>query len=139
MVVENSAVRNILKLGDLMKRDEIINLTGKWLNSIDEIRNRIKFIDNELKQNAYSDNQKEKLKSERYDINKKLTKIINAISTLKDEDQKIICLKYFEKMKPRDIGLNLGYSEKTIFRKSKNNKLIIGRVLFGFEDEFWNN
>lgn len=120
-----------------MKRDEIIKLADKLLNSISDIRTSIRQIDVELKKSTYNFTEIEKLKYERSNLNRKLTKVIKAIGALKVEEQKIICYRYFEKMKINDIALAVGYAPITIRRKINKCKLDLGRMVFGFEDEFF--
>lgn len=122
-----------------MKRDRVIKLADELLNNISEVRASIKHIDVELKKRTYTSNEIEKLKYERNKFNKKLTKVVKAIGTLNVEEQKIICYRYFEKMKIKDIASIVGYDPTTIRRKINKSKLEIGRIVFGFEDEFFRN
>lgn len=120
-----------------MKCDEITKLVDKQLKNVPGIRNRIKLIDATLQDNKDCIDDINRIKKEREQLNYKLGKIIKAVSTLKDDNQKIICYKYFEKLKYVQVAERLGYSSKTITRRIKKSLLSIGRVLFGFEDEFY--
>lgn len=120
-----------------MTRIEIINLTDKWLNYVPDIRKKIKLIDASLKDDICNDTNIDKIKKERYRLNSKLSMIIEAVATLDEENQRIICYKYFDKLSDRVTARRIGYSKETIPRRIKKNLLDIGRTLFGYEDKFW--
>lgn len=65
------------------------------------------------------------------------SKIIKTVGALEDDNQRIICYRYFNSLSYKVVALRVGYSVKTIERRIKVNLLDIGRALFGFEDEFW--
>lgn len=120
-----------------MKRDEIISMAYKYLNDVPDIRKRIKLIDVVLKKNTYNINTINKLKQERHSLQCKLSKIIKTVCELNDEDQRIICYVYFEKLNYTEIGKRVGHCARTISRRSQKLLLYVGRSLFGMEDEFW--
>lgn len=120
-----------------MNREETIKLAEEWLKSVPNIKKDIRGIDAELKKDIYDIEDIEKLNYTRNRLHRKLTKIIKAVSTLNDEEQRIICYRYFDKFSYKIISLNVGYSLRTIARRLESSKLTIGRVMFGFEDEFW--
>lgn len=120
-----------------MKKEEIIELAEKLLKSVPDIKRDIRFIDVELEKGTYDITDIEKLKIRRNRLHRKLSKTIQAISTLKDEEQRIICYRYFDKLNYKIIETMVGYSTKTIQRKIEKSKLAIGRIMFGFEDEFF--
>lgn len=121
-----------------MTRIEIINLAEKWLNSVPDIRKKIKLIDASLEDDICNDTNIDKLKKERHRLNNKLSMIIKAVGTLDEENQKIICYKYFDELQYNFIAIRIGCSYLTVKRRIEKNLLDIGRALFGFEDEFWN-
>lgn len=121
-----------------MTKDEIMDLTEKWLKSVPVIRKRIRLIDVALKKDTYDMDTIEKLKQERKKLHRRLSKIIKAINTLEDENQRIICYRYFEQLNYSEIGVRAGHKGETVSRRIKKMLLVVGRVMFGFEDEFWN-
>lgn len=123
--------------GNIMTRIEIINLAEKWLDSAADIRKKIKLIDASLDDNICSGTNIDKIKKERHRLNSRLSMKIKAVGNLDDENQRIICYKYFDKLSDRVTAIRVGYSKETIPRRIKKNLLDIGRALFGFEDEFW--
>jgi DNA-directed RNA polymerase specialized sigma subunit len=121
-----------------MTGEEIISLTEEWLTSVPEIRENIRLIDAELKKNTYDTAHIEELKHERHKLHYKLSKIIRAISTLKDQDQRIFCYKYFDRLSNADAARRVGVTRNTVPYRINKYKLTLGRIMFGFEDEFWN-
>jgi DNA-directed RNA polymerase specialized sigma subunit len=121
----------------LVNQTEIIKLTDKWLNYVPDIRIKIKLIDTSLRDDICNDTNVDKIIKERYRLNSKLSMIIKSVATLDEENQRIICYKYFDKFSDRVTALRVGYSKETIPRRIKKDLLNIGRVLFGYEDEFW--
>lgn len=119
-----------------MNKEETINLTEKWLNSVPDIRKKIKLIDASLEDNICSGTNVDKLKKERHRLKRKLSMIIDAVGVLDEENQRIICYDFFDKLPDRATAIRVGYSKITIPRRIKKNLLDIGRALFGFEDEF---
>lgn len=71
-------------------------------------------------------------------LNKRLSSIIGAIGRLKEDNQRILCYKYFDKLSYKVIQLRTGHTYDTIKRRIDKSLLNVGRSLFGFEDEFWN-
>ena len=121
-----------------MKRDEVIKLTDEWLKSVPNIRKRIRLIDIALKKDIFDIEIINKIKKKRSQLNSKLVKIIKAIDTLEDDNQRIICYRYFEGLSYSKIALRIGLRSETISRRIKKLLLNVGRIMFGFEDEFWN-
>jgi len=66
-----------------------------------------------------------------------LKHFIHAIRTLPEADQKMIIYKYFENKKDAEIARILKVNPKTINRNKDKLILEIGRIIFGFEDEFF--
>ncbi|WP_443659288.1 sigma factor-like helix-turn-helix DNA-binding protein [Clostridium algidicarnis] len=121
-----------------MKREETIKLTDEWIKSVPDIRGRIRLIDISLKNDDYDINTMGKLKQERHELYSKLSKTIKAIGTLSVDNQKIICYRYFDKLKYKEISIRLGLHYNTIPRRIQKLLLDVGRIMFGFEEEFWN-
>ncbi|ERI92147.1 sigma-70, region 4 [Clostridiales bacterium oral taxon 876 str. F0540] len=121
-----------------MKREEVINLSEEWLKSVPDLKKRIRLIDVALKKDSYDKGMIEKLQHEKDKLNKKLSRIIKAIGTLEEENQKIICYRYFEGLTYKEIALRVHAGERTVYRRIQNKLLLqVGRIMFGFEDEFW--
>jgi len=121
-----------------MKRDDIVNTTEKWLKQVPDIKKKIRLIDVALKSECYDTSTIEKLKQKRHKFYSRLSRIIKAVGTLSEENQRIICYRYFEKLTYKVIAQRTGHTHNTISRKVKVNLLSIGRAIFGMEDEFWN-
>lgn len=66
----------------------------------------------------------------------KINAIIKALDTLSPQEQKLIAYKYFEKKKHIDIAALLHIDVRTVTRKLNKVALKIGRIIYGFEDEF---
>jgi RNA polymerase sigma factor (sigma-70 family) len=122
-----------------VKREEVIKLADIGLKSVPGIKKRIRLIDIALKKDSYDMATIDKLKHEKDKLHAKLSRIIKAISTLEDDNQRIICYRYFDDIPYTEIALRVGLSKSTIPRRIKKTLLDIGRVMFGFEDEFWRN
>lgn len=119
-----------------MTHDEVIKLTGEWLKYVSDIRKKIRLIDEALKKNTYDINTTEKIKHERHMLDYWLNKIIKSVSTLSDEDQRIICFGYFDKLSYKKVAIRVHLGERTIYRRIEKNRLTLGRIMFGFDDEF---
>lgn len=122
------------KVRGIMDKSELIELTEKVIKSVPEIKKKIRLMDKQFK-NDCSD--MDSLKYKRDKLKLQLNRIIKAICKLKDEDQKIICYKYFDGLSYRIIAQRIGVDAETVARRINNNLLDIGRVLFGMEYEFW--
>lgn len=122
-----------------MKREEVINLSEEWLKSVPDLKKRIRLIDVALKKDSYDKGMIEKLQHEKDKLNKKLSRIIKAIGTLEEENQKIICYRYFEGLTYKEIARRVGVSShNTVPNRIKNKLLLqVGRIMFGFEEEFF--
>jgi len=66
----------------------------------------------------------------------KINAIINALDTLSPQEQGLVAYKYFEKKKHIDIAALLHIDVRTVTRKLNKVALDIGRMVYGFEDEF---
>lgn len=120
-----------------MNRKETIELANEWLESVPDIRERIRLIDVALKKNSYGIDTIEELKYKRHKLNRKLSKIIRAIGSLSEENQKIICYRYFEQLNYSQIARRVNLSPSTIPKRIKKILLSLGQSMFGMEDEFW--
>lgn len=120
-----------------MKRDDIVNTTEKWLKQVPDIKQKIRLIDVALKSESYDASTIEKLKQRRHKLYSRLSTMIKAVGTLNEENQRMICYRYFEKLTYKAIAQRVGYTEGTIPRRIKVNLIDIGRAIFGMEDEFW--
>lgn len=121
----------------MMKQEEVIKITDILLKSVPDIREHIRLIDTDLKNNTYDKYTDKKLHQEQHRLKNKLTRIIKAVSTLDDESQRIICYRYFDKLNYKETAIRVHLSERTIHRRIDKSKLNIGRIMVGFEDEFW--
>jgi DNA-directed RNA polymerase specialized sigma24 family protein len=121
-----------------MRSEDLINFTDKWLKSVPETRKRIKLIDTALKEDSYDMSTADKIQQERNKLHSRLSSIIKAVGTLREEDQRIICYRYFENLPYKTIAVWTGCSIGTVPRRINKSLLHVGRVMFGFEDEFWN-
>ncbi|WP_154674841.1 sigma factor-like helix-turn-helix DNA-binding protein [Desnuesiella massiliensis] len=109
-----------------MKRNEIIELTDAWLKKFNYMKEQINRLDPDIHR-------------KRINLYKlRLRKISKAIGILKEDDQRIICYRYFDELTYGDIVQRVGYSNNTVARRIKKLLLIIGRALLGMEEEFWN-
>lgn len=120
-----------------MTQDEVIKLADEWLKDVPSIRKKIRLIDKALKKNTYDMDAIDKIKQELHKLNYRLHKIIKSVSTLPDEDQRIICFRYFDKLSYKQVAIRVHLGERTIYRRIEKNRLTLGRIMFGFEDEFW--
>lgn len=123
-----------LQIRGIMNRAELIDLTEKVIKTVPGTRKDIRAIGIKIKNN---DGDIDKLNDNNERLKSKFATIINAISTLTDEDQRIICYKYFEGLINKAIAIRIGVDESSIRRRIRVNLLYIGRVLFGMEYEFW--
>lgn len=121
-----------------MEKDKIIKVANKWLKSIPDLRRDIRIIDRELKNGGYEIHEIEKLNREREKMRSKLNSVVGVLEKLEDVEQRIVCYRYIDKLKIKDIALRTGYSIKTITKKlNQVIPLVVGRNIFGMEDEFW--
>lgn len=120
-----------------MKRDKIIELTEEYLKSVPDLKKRIRLIDVALEKGNYDEEMVKKLKEQRHRLNYKLSKVIKAVSTLDDTNQRIVCYRYFNELSYSEIVKRVGLSVSTIPRRIKGCLLSLGRIMFGMEDEFW--
>ena len=73
-------------------------------------------------------------KSEKFIINS----LLKALSVLNGEEQKIIDYKYFEGKTQQEISEILHMGKNTVSRRLDKLYIKIGRLVYGFEEEFWN-
>ena len=66
----------------------------------------------------------------------KINAIIKALNNLSAQEQNLVAYKYFEKKKHIDIAALLHIDVRTVTRKLNRVALDIGRMVYGFEDEF---
>lgn len=102
-----------------MKKDEIIKNTKILLKNILVIKERAK--------------NEECTKSESLITNS----LLEALNTLNVEEQKIIAYKYFEERTQQEISEILHMGKNTVSRRLERLHLKIGRLVYGFEEEFW--
>jgi hypothetical protein len=119
-----------------MTRDEVIKKADICLSSIPILREHIRLIDIELEKDSKDTDTINKLRQEKHRLKFKLSIIIKMVSCLDSENQRLIYYKYFDKLSFLEIELKEGSSISTVKRKISKNKLILGRIMFGFEDEF---
>jgi DNA-directed RNA polymerase specialized sigma24 family protein len=116
-----------------MNKSKIIESTDTVLKDIPRLQNEIRAYKNML------NNEQNDITRKEFNKNKnKLNYIINVIKDIPLEQQRLIGYKYFEGKTNKDISILMGYSTRTITRNLEKAKLAVGRVLFGMEDEFWN-
>lgn len=109
-----------------MKRNEITELTDTWLKKFNYMKEQINQLDPDVH-------------SKRINLYKlRLRKISKAIGRLKEDDQRIICYRYFDELSYEAIVQRVGYSNNTIAKRIKKLLLTIGRAIFGMEEEFYN-
>lgn len=118
-----------------MNKKELIDSADGLLKNALNIKKQVMDLDAKIKNNENKD-EFDKLKEDRFLLYNKLSKINNAIGALTEEEQRLVCYKYFENMEYKDIGINLSVSEVIIERLLDLCKLHIGRILFGLEDDF---
>ncbi|MBY6836269.1 hypothetical protein FDG50_01835 [Clostridium botulinum] len=85
-------------------------------------------------------NMKEQLKNE-LELIPRIQKVnINALfrilNNLDSETQHLIAYKYFDKKKNTEIAVLLHVDSRTITRRLDKIYLKVGRLVYGFEDEF---
>lgn len=84
-----------------MKRDEIINLADKHLSAVPKLRIDIKEFDNQLRAGS-TDNE---LTTKRKQKSDTLNSILRAVGTLSQENQRIICYRYFDGLQLNHIAI----------------------------------
>ena len=120
-----------------MKKDEVIKLAKSSLKSVPGIKAKIRLMDRSLAGNTLEVEQAKKIQLQRDELYSLLIKIINAIGSLEEDNQRIVCYKYFDKLTNEIIGIREGVAAITVIRRIDEILLDVGRILFGFEDEFW--
>lgn len=123
-----------LYIRGIMNRSEVIELTEKVIKTVPGIRKDLRAVGIQIKKNNEN---MDKLNDSKERLKSKLTTIVNAISKLKEEDQRIICYKYFDGLTNKAIAIRIGVESGTVPRRIRANLLYIGRALFGMEYEFW--
>lgn len=120
-----------------MNKTELIKKTDEYIKSVISNRDSLKDLDEKIKNNKFDTQEKEKLHAEKKWIQFHLERIVRLIGILKYEEQKMICYRYFDKLTYEQIALKTGYSRYTIVRRINKNLLRLGRIMFGFEKEFY--
>lgn len=107
-----------------MKRNEIINLADSVLKNVSKLKVDIKNTEDKgIRQKQINS----------------INHIFRVISTLPYEEQRITCYIYFDKLTIKHTAIRLGLSYSTVKKRLEDQCLLkVGRMLFGFEDEFWN-
>lgn len=108
-----------------MKREEIVTLTDELLKKVPYMKEQIKKLDPGVH------GKRVKL------YKRRLVKVRRAIGRLKDDEQRIICYRYFDMLTYTTIAQRIGCSKNTVPRRINKLLLNIGRVIFGMEEEFW--
>ena len=98
-----------------MKKDELIKKTKTLLKNIRALE----------KSEYITEKQKAEIKL-----------VINALNNLSVQDQLVIAYTYFENKRQIDIAAMMNISTMTVRRKLKKIALDIGRIIYGFEDEY---
>lgn len=111
-----------------MRKSELKFITEIWLKSFNIVKQELSNISNIPEKN-------ESISKEIQILNSKLRTIIQTINFLSNEDQKIICYRYFDNMTYKNIAIILSLSTVTVRRRKEKALLSIGRIKFGFEDE----
>ncbi|KAJ52192.1 RNA polymerase sigma factor (sigma-70 family) [Clostridium tetanomorphum] len=121
-----------------MTRDELIIKTENYIKNIPEVKKEISKLDEEIMRCSEKvEESKEEIKmlSRRKRLLEiKIEKLKNAMDVLSEQEQKIICYRYFENMSYSKIGSVMGYSQ-SFCKKSKVNNILytIGRMVFTAE------
>lgn len=66
----------------------------------------------------------------------KINAVIKTLNNISAQEQNLVAYKYFEKKKHTEIAAVLHIDVRTVTRKLNKVALEIGRVVYGFEDEF---
>lgn len=98
-----------------MKKDELIKKTKTLLENIQVLRESTNI----------TEQQKVKINA-----------VIKALNNLSAQEQNLVAYKYFEKKKHTEIAALLHIDVRTVTRKLNKVALDIGRIVYGFEDEF---
>lgn len=111
-----------------MTYEDLITRTENFIKTVPEIKERIDFINREIEKNSSNI---EVFKKEKRYWEIKLQKLKNAMKFLDEDEQKIICYKYFEDMSNRKISTTLGRSTNYCNKGKVRGLLIrIGRLTF---------
>lgn len=111
-----------------MTYEDLITRTENFIKTVPEIKERIDFINREIEKNSSNI---EVFKKEKRHWEIKLQKLKNAMKFLDEDEQKIICYKYFEDMSNRKISTTLGRSTNYCNKEKVRGLLIrIGRLTF---------
>ncbi len=100
-----------------MKKDKLIQITKTLLENISVLKKK---LDYEMESSQ----------------KKTIEGILKVINFLPADDKKLIQYKYFENRKQIEIAIALNIDIRTIGRRVDRIALFIGRMVFGFEDEF---
>ncbi|WP_026883461.1 hypothetical protein [Clostridium akagii] len=118
-----------------MTKEELIKKTEAFIKAIPDVKEEIKKVDNDIKK--YNDeietpkNEVKILEHKKLVLENKLQKLKNIMSVLGEDEQKVICYKYFENMTNSKVSRMIGRSANFCSRK-RINKIIfkIGKGVF---------
>lgn len=113
-----------------MTNKDLRALVDRLLKSATSMKNEIKEIDIKIKNN---DPNIDELKARRDNLKNILIKITNAIGTLRNKSQLIVCYKYFENMKIKEIALKLDLKRDSVDDQLIRIKLALGKILLDNE------
>ncbi|MPW25510.1 hypothetical protein GC105_06885 [Alkalibaculum sp. M08DMB] len=103
-----------------MNGDEIKKQTEEMLLKVPDLRSDILRMDYQIKTGS-ADKKIIQLRDKKVS---ELEFIIQVVSTLSEDNQQIICYKYFDKMKNIHIAKRLGVHPRTINRRINNGLLM---------------
>ncbi|WP_223316906.1 hypothetical protein [Clostridium botulinum] len=118
-----------------LTREELIIKTENHIKSIPYFKNQISNIDKKIEDHQMEiDNIQDKnklLEKERRSFEIQIQKLKNSMNVITEEEQKIICYKYFDNICNAKIGSLLGYSASFCNKRKVENILYhIGKCLF---------
>ncbi|WP_027625748.1 sigma factor-like helix-turn-helix DNA-binding protein [Clostridium lundense] len=121
-----------------MTRDELIIKTENYIKNIPKVKKEISKLDEEIircNEKTKEPTEEVKILSRRRRLLEiKIEKLKNAMDVLSEQEQKIICYRYFENMSCSKIGSVMGYSQ-SFCKKSKVNNILYrtGQMVFAAE------
>lgn len=116
-----------------MSGKEIIKATKEYIESISSIKQEIKNIDILLNNHQRQGKERENLENIRNELENKLTRLQNAMSSLNEEEQKALCYRYFERMSQIELLEALHYSKSKLYKTINNSLFKVGKILFCIE------
>ncbi|MDF2882960.1 MAG: sigma-70, region 4 family [Clostridiaceae bacterium] len=103
-----------------MTKEKLIEITKNLLENISALKSQL-----DCEVSKIEESQKTKIE-----------RILKIIKYLSIDDQRLIQYKYFEKRKQIEIAVALNIDIRTIGRRADRIALYVGRMIYGFEDEF---